>query len=435
MLKNCTNVYLHLKNSQFWDDILVHAASLSFKSILSLVPTLALIFSVAKGFGLQKILEPLILNNIVVGGESSDLIPKILEYVSNTNVKALGTIGLVFIIWTSISMVSQVETSLNTIWGISKPRSIYRKFTDYLSILTIGPLLLAVTLSIPPLISSHFITQKLMAYGLFAGAFKAFLITIPWFTSILVLTLLYLFMPNTKVQFSSALIAGVTAGILWQFNQHLFIKFQIGVANYNAIYGTFASFPILLLWLNAGWIIILAGGILGKGYQHRNANLGLTCLHEYPPKEKEKALILVMLAIAKNFSVANGGMSSEALARELMIPIDVVLECCTILQELNYLSQLKQDDESPVYIPTVPPDTLLISDFFINIKKQHHNKEFNLKHELSSVVETLQEDAQTGLQKQFKKKTISSLYESKKRKRGGGKEKETEKEKTTDVPH
>lgn len=410
MLKNIINIYRHLKNSRFWSDILVHAASLSFKSILSLVPTLALIFSVAKGFGLQKTLEPLILNNIVVGGESNDLIPQILEYVSNTNVKALGTIGLIFIVWTSISMVSQIEASLNSIWGITKPRSIYRKFTDYLSILTIGPLLLAVTVSIPPLISSHFITQKLMHYGFFAGAFKAFLITIPWFTSILILTLLYLFLPNTKVRFYSALIAGVIAGILWQLNQYFFIKFQIGVANYNAIYGTFASFPILLLWLNAGWIIILGGAILGNGFQHRNANLGLTCLHEYPPKEKEKALLFVMLAIAKNFSVANGGVSCDELAKELMIPIDVVMECCTILEELGYLSQLNKDDESLVYIPTVPPDTLLISDFFINIKKQHHNKELQLKHELSTVVETLQNDVQTGLQKQFKKKTISTLY-------------------------
>ena len=410
MLKNSVNIYLHLKNSRFWGDILVHAASLSFKSILSLVPTLALIFSVAKGFGLQKTLEPLILNNIVVGGESNDLVPQILEYVSNTNVKALGTIGLLFIVWTSISMVSQVEGSLNSIWSITKPRSIYRKFTDYLSILTIGPLLLAVTLSIPPLISSHFITQKLMAYGLFAGAFKALIIIIPWFTSILVLTLLYLFMPNTKVRFSSALIAGTIAGILWQCNQYVFIKFQIGVANYNAIYGTFASFPILLLWLNVGWIIILGGGILGNGFQHRNANLSLSCLHEYPPKEKEKAILFVMLAISKNFSDGGGGMSCETLAKELMIPIDVVLECCTILQELNYLSQLKQDDESTVYIPTVPPDTLLISDFFINIKKQQNAKELHLKHELSSVIETLQNEVQTGLQKQFKKKTIQSLY-------------------------
>lgn len=410
MLKNIINIYQHLKNSRFWKDILVHAASLSFKSILSLVPTLALIFSVAKGFGLQKTLEPLILNNIVVGGESNDLIPQILEYVSNTNVKALGTIGLIFIIWTSISMVSQVEASLNSIWSVTKPRSLYRKFTDYLSILTIGPLLLAVTLSIPPLISSHFITQKLMHYGLFAGAFKGFLIVIPWVTSILVLTLLYLFMPNTKVRFSSALIAGVIAGVLWQCNQYVFIKFQIGVANYNAIYGTFASFPILLLWLNAGWIIILGGAILGNGFQNRNANLGLACLHEYQPKEKEKILLFVMLSIAKNFSVAKGGMSCDELAKDLKLPIDVILECCTILQQIGYLNQIKRDDDALVYTPSIPPDTLLISDFFINIKKQHNHKELDLSHELSSIIATLQDDVQTGLQKQFKKKTISSLF-------------------------
>lgn len=410
MLKAIINIYAHLKNSRFWADILVHAASLSFKSILSLVPMLALIFSVAKGFGLQQTLEPLILNNIVVGGESNDLIPKILEYVSNTNVKALGTIGLVFIVWTSISMVSQVETSLNSIWTITKPRSLYRKFTDYLSILTIGPLLLAVTLSISPLISSHFITQKLLEYGLFAGAFKIFLITIPWFTSILILTLLYLFMPNTKVRFKSALVAGIIAGILWQLNQFIFIKFQIGVANYNAIYGTFASFPILLLWLNVGWIIILGGGILGHGFQNRNANLAMSCLHEYTPHEKEKLLLFVMLSIAKNFSGERGGMSCEKLSQELKIPMDATLECCDILQKIGYISQLKQEDEAEVYTPTIPPNSLLIADFFISIRKQHDTTDLKLNHELSNVIQTLQDEVQTGLQRQFKKKTLGSLY-------------------------
>ena len=410
MLKNTLNIYKHLRGSHFWKDILVHAASLSFKSILSLVPTLALVFSVAKGFGLQETIEPFILNNIVVGGESNDLIPQILEYVSNTNVKALGTIGLLFIVWTSISMVSQVEASLNSIWNVTVPRTIYRKCTDYLSILTIGPLLLAVTLSVSPLISSHLITQKLLEYGLFAGAFKMFLLTIPWFTSIMILTLLYLFMPNTNVRFSSALLAGTIAGVLWQLNQFIFIKFQIGVANYNAIYGTFASFPILLLWLNAGWLIILGGGILGYGFQHKNANLGMTNFRDYPTQEKEKLLVLVMLSIAKNFSDDKGGMSCELLAKNLSLPIETIVECCKILSNIGYLSQLHEQTDNLVYIPAKPPSSLLIADFFQNIKRQDTSNSPELKHEFNETIIKLQDELKSGLEKQFKKKTLESLY-------------------------
>jgi membrane protein len=410
MLKNILNTYSHLKSSPFWKDILIHAASLSFKSILSLVPTLALVFSVAKGFGLQETLEPLILNNIIVGGESNDLIPKILEYVSNTNVKALGTIGLIFIVWTSISMVSQVEDSLNSIWNITTPRTLYRKFTDYLSILTIGPLLLTVTLSISPLISSHFITQKLMEYGLFAGAFRILLLTIPWFISILILTLLYLFMPNTKVRFKSAVIAGTIAGILWQLNQFIFIKFQIGVANYNAIYGTFASFPILLLWLNAGWIIILAGGILGYGFQNKNANLGMASFNEYPFIERERLLFFVMVSISRNFSDGKGGLSCETLSKDLSVPIETIQACCQILKEAGYISQLSEQNEDLVFIPAKPPETLLISDFFYKIKKQDSADNSKFPQELHNTITTLQKEAQAGLKKQFKNKTIHSLH-------------------------
>ncbi|MDA3833557.1 MAG: YihY/virulence factor BrkB family protein [Spirochaetales bacterium] len=410
MFNNLLNLYRNIKNSPFWKDILVHAASLSFKSILSLVPTLALIFSVAKGFGLQKTIEPLILNNIIVGGETNDLIPQILEYVSNTNVKALGTIGLIFIIWTAISMVSQVEDSLNSIWSVTRPRSLYRKFTDYLSILTIGPLLIAVTLSIPPLISSHFITQKLLEYGLFAGAFKFFLLTLPWLTSVAVITLIYLFIPNTKVQFTSALLAGVTAGILWQCNQFIFIKFQIGVANYNAIYGTFASFPILLLWLNAGWLIILGGGVLGYCFQNKNAHLGISHFQDYPFADKEKLLLLVMMSICRHFSNEEGGYSCDALAKELSLPVEVATDCCTILKEAGYLSQLSQDDDTCVFTPSIPPVKILISEFLITIKNQQSSQNNDLTHEFKQTIDTIIEDNEEAKRKQFKARTIASLY-------------------------
>ncbi len=410
MLNSFLNLYRQIKSSPFWQDILVHAASLSFKSILSLVPTLALIFSVAKGFGLQKTIEPLILNNIIVGGESNDLIPQILEYVSNTNVKALGTIGLIFMIWTSISMVSQVEDSLNSIWSVTRSRSLYRKFTDYLSILTIGPLLIAVTLSLPPIISSHFITQKLLEYGLFAGAFKFFLLTLPWLTSIAVLTLIYLLIPNTKVQFTSALLAGVTAGILWQCNQFIFIKFQIGVANYNAIYGTFASAPILLLWLHAGWLIILGGGVLGCCFQNKNAHLGISHFQEYPFADKEKLLLLVMLSVCRHFSNENGGCSCDTLSKELALPLEVTRDCCTILKEAGYLSQLSQEDDDYVFAPNKPPDKILIADFLITIKNQQSSQNNEITHEFKQTIDTLLEDNEEAKRKQFKTRTIASLY-------------------------
>ncbi len=410
MLNSLRNLYLHIKDSPFWKEIIVHAASLSFKSVLSLVPILALIFSVAKGFGLQATIEPLILNNIVVGGKTNDLVPQILEYVSRTNVKALGTIGLFFIIWTAISMVSQVEESLNSIWNATCPRSIYRKFSDYLFILTIGPLFLAVTLSIPPLIASNFLTQKLLGYGLLAGAFKFFILAIPWFTSITVLTLLYLFIPNTKVRVRPALLAGVTAGILWQCNQFIFIKFQIGVANYNAIYGTFASFPIFLLWLHASWLIILSGAILGYGFQNKNANLGMAHFKDYPFADKEELLLFTMMSICRNFSQANGGLSSDELSMDLALPLDITTECCEILKTAGYISQLNQEDDTCVFIPSIPPEKILIADFLIDIKSRQTSNTNEIQHEFKQTIQTIIEENNEAKRKEFKQRTMASLY-------------------------
>ena len=338
-------------SSPFNQEIFIHAGALSYKLVLSLVPMLALIFSVAKGFGVQETLEPVIMNNLVAGGINHDFMPKVMEYVGNTNVKALGTIGLVFIVYTAISMISGVENSFNRIWSIRKPRSFFRKFSDYLSVLTIGPLLLVITISLSAMFSSHVLTQKLMEYGIFAGAMKIFLTTLPWLASILVLTMLYIFIPNTTVKWPPALIAGIIAGICWQCNQIIFIKFQIGVARYNAIYGTFASVPIFMLWIYAGWMIILYGALLSHACQNQNSLIGVYS-NQLNFGDEEKLILLLLTQLCQQYDQGQQGSTVSQLSEQFKLSPTLINHALSLLSKEGYITMVEESNrQEPLFMP------------------------------------------------------------------------------------
>lgn len=407
--RQSVNIFRSSVKDPFFSQIFVHASALSFKSTLSLVPILALVFSVGKGFGVQGIIEPIIMKNLVGGGVANDIFPQVLKYVENTNVKALGTIGLVFILYTAISMVSDVEEAFNLIWSIKRPRSLYRKFTDYLSVLVIGPLFLSIMLSVSPLLSSHTITQKLMEYGLFAGAFGLFLKTIPWLASIFVITLLYLFIPNTKVKLQSALVAGIIAGLIWQFNQILFIKFQIGVARYNAIYGTFATVPILLLWLQAGWVIVLTGAILSNACQNRSTTQNFS-IEGMPYGEREKLLLLILTQICQRYDEGNGESGIDKLSSELMLPEEMIRAACDILIEMGYLVRMENEEGLSAFLPSKPSDSMDLAGFFINMRKPQQDILFFDKDILTEDMRATLDARNEAIVDKFGTESIISLY-------------------------
>lgn len=412
LVRQITNVFYSCLKDPFSPQIVTHAAALSFKSALSLVPVLALIFSVGKGFGVKNIIEPFIMKHFVGGEIANDIFPQVLAYVENTSVKALGTIGLIFILYTAISMISDIERAFNRIWSVKRARSFYRKFTDYLFILIVGPLFLSIMLSVSPLLSSHTITQKLMEYGLFAGAFGLFIKTMPWLASIIVITLLYLYIPNIKVKVRAALFAGVLAGMAWQLTQLLFIQFQIGVSRYNAIYGTFATVPIFLLWLQASWIIILAGAVLANACQNRSTTHNFS-VETIPFGEREKLLFVVLVQVCKHYDAGEGQSSVNQLASELLLPEEVIREACDILIDMNYLVSLEDEEGNLAYIPEQPPASMNLADFFIDAKEPHrrdllHFSEKILNRDMQEVLAARNE----ALTARFADTPITSTYKN-----------------------
>ncbi len=399
--------------SPFNKEIFIHAGALSFKLVLSLVPMLALIFSVAKGFGVQETLEPIIMNNLIGVEGGNDLIPKILEYVGNTNVKALGTIGLIFMVYTAISMISGVEDSFNRIWSITKSRSFFRKFSDYLSVLTIGPLLLVITISLSAMLSSNTITQKLLEYGVFAGAMGFFFTVLPWLASIAVLTMLYIFVPNTVVKWPPALIAGTIAGICWQCNQILFIKFQIGVARYNAIYGTFASLPIFMLWIYAGWIIVLYGALLNHACQHKNSLVG-AFTQRLSFGDQEKVVLLVLTQLCREFDQGNKGSTASQLSNVFQIPLPLVNTALSRLTEQEYVTMVEESSpKEPLFMPARPGSSILLADFFNSNKQCSPDSDFLPDASATIQLSDIISKSHQALSSHFKQQTIATLYNKK----------------------
>ena len=388
-----------------------HAAALSFKLTLSLIPLLAMIFAIAKGFGVQDKIETILLERAVGGEIANDLVPKIIEYVDNTNVAALGYIGLAFILYTAISMLGQIESSFNHIWQVEKPRTLIRKFTDYLALLILGPLLLAITLGLSTTLSSHAITQKLLEIGLFAGTMKFFLLSLPWLSSIMVLSLIYIIIPNTTVHIRSALFAGIVAGLIWQLTQFSFISFQIGVAKYNAIYGTFASVPIFMIWLFVSWVIVLAGALLNFACQHVGNFQEIDFKEELHFRAQEKICLSVLLLICREFNRDASKLTASEISRKLKLPTSLVESSLEQLGQINMVVPVERDT-LPAYIPARPIEQIKMADFFQNLKLCD-GQEFDMVEGLDvKQANAILADLTTVIEEKFGQENISLMLES-----------------------
>jgi membrane protein len=242
----------------------LRASALTFTTLLSLVPLLALTFSVLKGLGVQRRLEPLILERLAAGNQ--EIVTQALGYVDRTRVASLGVVGLAGLIFTSISVLGNIELSFNDIWQIRQGRTLLRKITDYVALLVVAPVLLFASLSLTTTLHSQ---SFLETTALLGPALRLLLRSTPFFATALAFTAAYLILPNRRIPLASALVGAASAGVLWHLAEWGYIRFQFGMVEHNAIYGTMAQLPALLVWVYTSWCIVLFGA-------------ELACVHEMP---------------------------------------------------------------------------------------------------------------------------------------------------------
>ena len=337
------------------DKVQLRASALTFYSLLSVVPTLAMIFGIAKGFGFQNKLEGELINGFKGHEEALNWIVNMARnYLENVKGGLIAGIGLIVLFWTVMGLLTNIERSFNSIWQVKKSRPFVRKLTDYLSIMLIAPIFLFVTSSANVFITSQIdlITTEVAFMGQIKPVINFFLHFIPYFLIWFLLTIVYMAMPNTKVTFSSALVGGIIAGTLVQLSQWGYVYFQIGVSKYNAIYGSFAALPLFLIWLQVSWLIVLLGSEISFAKQNVSRyEYGYDSLN-ISYKLKNILTLLVANYVIKIFAKGDSPFTSFQLARELKIPVGIVRNITFELTEAGIFSEtLRQNPKEKAYQP------------------------------------------------------------------------------------
>jgi membrane protein len=295
----------------------LRAMSLVYTTLLSLVPLLAVSFSVLKGFGVHNQIEPMLLTLLApLGDKGIEITHQIISFVDNIKVGVLGALGLGLLIYTVISLIQKIERAFNATWRIGDTRSLSQRFSNYLSVVMVGPVLVFSAMGITAAISNSSIIISLSEIEPFGTTLHLIGKLLPYLLIIAAFTFIYTLIPNTKVKIGSALTGAVIAGVLWEISGWLFANFVANSANYTAIYSGFAILMVFMIWLYLSWLILLVGATISYYHQHpeQAAYLHTTVL---TPRQKSEISLLVMLHIGQHFAQQKSPWDLEALAQQV----------------------------------------------------------------------------------------------------------------------
>jgi len=329
------------------DKCTLRASSLTFYTLISIVPTLAMALAIAKGFGIRHLLEKEL---IMKFQGQEEVITWIINFSGSflESIKGgvLAGVGAIVLLWAVIKVLSQIELSFNEIWKIRKSRSLWRKFSDYFFVMFLFPIFITMSGSITLLIKTQvtLITEKIALVG-FISPFIFFLLKLlPVVLSWFLFSFIYMLMTNTKVKFGPGLLAGIIAGTIFSLTQWVYITFQIGVSKYNAIYGSFAALPLFMVWLQISWLIVLFGAELAFAYQNVET-------YELEPNSQLlsshfKRLLSLQVAhlLIKKFADGESPLSAYEITHVLEIPLGLVNQILYEMIESGIVSEIQTDN-------------------------------------------------------------------------------------------
>ena len=352
----------------------LRASALTFYSLLSIVPVVALAFAVAKGFGIEKILAQQLMEKMQGQEEIAERIIGFAQsFLENTKGGAIAGVGIILLFWAVVKVLGNIEKSFNDIWGVKAARSFGRKLADYLSIMMICPVLLIIASSVTVLLTTQVssMLERLSFLDYLADVLIGFLKILPYGVIWLVFTFVYVFMPNTKVPLKSALWGGILAGTVYQIVQFAYITFQIGVSNYGAIYGSFAALPLFLVWLQMSWLIVLSGAEIAFAHQNVGTyEFEQDCLDVSHSLKRMIALMMTSLCV-KHFVNAEKPLTGEELSRQLEIPIRLCRSVLSELTEARLLSEVCLDDRNAIaYQPACDTRHLTVAGVIERLDQQ-----------------------------------------------------------------
>ena len=361
------------------DRCFFRASSLTFYTLLSIVPVAAMLFGIAKGFGFEKLLRKELFERFP-GEAQQEVLTKVIGFAESmleaTKGGLIAGIGLIVLFWSVIKVLSNIEASLNDIWEIKENRTWGRKFSDYLALMIISPLLIIVSSSATVFITSQItqLTNQIKLLGMISPFIFLSFKLIPYVLIWILFSVIYILMPNTKVKIKAGIVSGIIAGTIFQFVQWAYISFQVGTARYNAIYGSFAALPLFLMWVQISWWVVLFGAELSFASQNVSA-------YEFEPDSSKisrafKKLLTLRVAhlLIRNFSRCEPPLTDSQISRRLEIPIRLLHQTLYDLVDCGLFIETRTGDESTFgYQPACDINKLTISSILEAI--EHHGAE------------------------------------------------------------
>ncbi|MEW6037583.1 MAG: YhjD/YihY/BrkB family envelope integrity protein [Pseudomonadota bacterium] len=364
------------------------AMSLVYTSLLSLAPLLAVSFSVLKAFGVHNEIQPLLLEMLApLGDKAKEITDKVIGFVENIQVGVLGFVGFLMLFYTVVSLLEQIEDSFNHIWRVSRTRPLYRQFSDYLSIVLIGPVLLFSAIGIAASMSSMEIVQRLIALEPFGTAYYLAGIALPYVLIVAAFTFAYSFIPNTGVKWRPALAGGLFAGLSWKATGFLFAEFTVNSAHYSAIYSGFAVILLSMIWLYLSWLILLLGSVVSfhiqfpryLGYGGRRPHLS--------PQSQERLALLLMILIGRSHARGAPACTLPDLADQMNLPWEAVADPLECLKQHGLLLSL--NGEQKTFVLARDTDAILLSEVVEAVRTAGDRPALTLQDEPDAVREIL----------------------------------------------
>lgn len=353
----------------FKDNIMSFASALTYNTMLAAVPVLAIVFAISRGFGFDSFVEERLRQSLDLSPEVADtLMDFVNSYLQHTRGGVFIGVGLVFLLYSLLSLTTNIETAFNTIWHVRNSRNIYRKITDYLSVFLLLPFAIIILSGFNIFLISFrgFLPDYQIVNSTLARLFELS----PVLLMSIAFTLLYKYMPNTQVRFKHTLWPGVMAGTLFMVTEYLYVHYQIKLSSYNAIYGSFAALPLFMLWLQISWSICLLGGLLCYANQSLENYAIERVSYDLSRRCRDTICLLLMSRICKRFASGSVPYTERSLAQEIHLPETLVRILLSELVNMQLLVETRSETSSIThYLPAIDISRLSIKKVLKHIDR------------------------------------------------------------------
>lgn len=362
------------------DKVAVRASALTYSTLLSIIPLLAILFGIARGFGVDQMIEEQLRGEI--SQEQADLVfTWVNSYLKHVQSGIFVGVGLIMLFWTLMMLIDNIERSFNYIWQVEKARTIFRKITDYFSMILLLPLLIVISSGLTIFMTTYI--RNFEEFLLLAPILRFLLSCVPYLLTSLMFLGLYLFMPNTSVKFRHAWIPALVAGLGFQAFQFFYINSQIWISNYNAIYGSFAAIPFFLLWAQISWTICLFGAEMSFASQNLASYNFSNETDNISRSSYDLFSTIILTDIAKRLHANESPLTAEELSKRHHIPIRLTQKILYHLVDMKFLAETttgRKHMKEVRYIPCVDIHQLTLG-MLLDKLDEHGSQDFNIKRE------------------------------------------------------